>query len=55
MWFYDPLRKAWVAEPGEFLGQVGSSARDIRVKGSLFWGNNFRSGFVRRYGLYHNR
>jgi len=30
--FYDPLRKDWVVEPGEFEVLVGSSARDIRVK-----------------------
>jgi beta-glucosidase len=30
--FYDPHKKAWVAEPGRFEVQVGSSSRDIRVK-----------------------
>jgi beta-glucosidase len=30
--FYDPHKKAWVAEPGEFEVLVGSSSRDIRVK-----------------------
>jgi beta-glucosidase len=30
--FYDPHRKAWVAEPGEFEVLVGSSSRDIRVR-----------------------
>ena len=30
--FYDPHKKAWVAEPGEFDVLVGSSSRDIRVK-----------------------
>ena len=36
--FYDPLRKGWVAEPGEFLVLVGSSSRDIRLKGSFILG-----------------
>lgn len=30
--FYDPYRKAWVAEPGKFEVLVGSSSRDIRAK-----------------------
>lgn len=30
--YYDPAKKGWVAEPGEFEVQVGSSSRDIRVK-----------------------
>lgn len=30
--FYDPDRKAWVAEPGEFEVLIGSSSRDIRAK-----------------------
>ncbi len=30
--FYDPEIKQWVAEPGEFEIQVGSSSRDIRLK-----------------------
>jgi len=29
--FYDPALKAWVAEPGLFEVQVGSSSRDIRL------------------------
>lgn len=28
--FYDPIRRAWVAEPGTFAVLVGSSSRDIR-------------------------
>jgi beta-glucosidase len=31
--FYDPKHKGWIAEPGEFEVLVGSSSRDIRVKG----------------------
>jgi beta-glucosidase len=31
--FYDTDLKDWVAEPGKFEIQVGSSSRDIRVKG----------------------
>ncbi|MGB8213102.1 MAG: glycoside hydrolase family 3 C-terminal domain-containing protein [Anaerolineales bacterium] len=30
--YYDPNKKAWVAEPGKFEVLVGSSSRDIRVK-----------------------
>ena len=33
--YYNPLKKAWVAEPGEFEVLVGSSSRDIRVKGKF--------------------
>ncbi len=33
--FYDPTRKAWVAEPGKFQVLVGSSSRDIRVKAKV--------------------
>jgi beta-glucosidase len=33
--FYDPYRKQWVAEPGEFEILVGSSSRDIRLKASF--------------------
>jgi len=33
--FYDPARRAWVAEPGEFAILVGSSSRDIRLQGKL--------------------
>jgi len=29
--FYDPERKAWVAEPGDFEVLIGSSSRDIRA------------------------
>jgi len=30
--YYDPHKRAWVAEPGEFEVLAGSSSRDIRVK-----------------------
>ena len=30
--YYDPHKKAWVAEPGEFELLVGASSRDIRLK-----------------------
>jgi beta-glucosidase len=30
--FYDPELRGWVAEPGEFEIQVGSSSRDIRAR-----------------------
>lgn len=33
--FYDPARKDWAAEPGEFEIRVGSSSRDIRLKGTF--------------------
>jgi len=33
--YYDPHKKAWVAEPGEFDVLLGSSSRDIRVKAKV--------------------
>jgi len=33
--FYDPYKKAWVQEPGEFEILIGSSSRDIRLKGTI--------------------
>jgi beta-glucosidase len=33
--YYDQDRHAWVMEPGYFEIEVGSSSRDIRLKGSL--------------------
>jgi len=30
--FYNPSRKQWIAEPGEFEVLIGSSSRDIRAK-----------------------
>jgi beta-glucosidase len=33
--FYDPNRKSWVAESGEFEVLVGTSSEDIRYKGRL--------------------
>jgi beta-glucosidase len=35
MAFYSTAKKAWVTEPGEFDVLIGSSSRDIRLKGSL--------------------
>ena len=33
--FYDPARRRWVVEPGEFEILVGSSSRDIRAGATL--------------------
>jgi beta-glucosidase len=33
--FFDPARKAWVAEPGAFQVLVGASSRDIRLEGAF--------------------
>jgi len=33
--YYDPVRKSWVAEAGEFEVLVGSSSRDIQLKASF--------------------
>jgi beta-glucosidase len=30
--YYDPGKRSWIAEPGTFEVQVGSSSRDIRLK-----------------------
>lgn len=35
MAFYDVNKKDWVAEPGEFEILIGSSSRDIRLKGAF--------------------
>jgi len=35
MSFYDPVVKDWAAEPGVFEVLVGTSSRDIRLKGSF--------------------
>jgi len=35
MWFYDPRVRDWAAEPGVYQVLVGSSSRDIRLKGSF--------------------
>jgi beta-glucosidase len=36
--YFDPVKKNWVAEPGEFEVLVGSSSRDIRVLGKFTLG-----------------
>jgi beta-glucosidase len=33
--FYDPQQKDWATEPGVFEVLLGTSSRDIRIKGSL--------------------
>jgi beta-glucosidase len=33
--FYDPARRQWVAEKGDFKIMVGSSSRDIRLEGNF--------------------
>jgi beta-glucosidase len=33
--FYDPERRQWVAEKGDFKILVGSSSRDIRLEGNF--------------------
>ena len=33
--YYDPERGGWVLEPGGFTIQVGSSSRDIRLRGRI--------------------
>ena len=33
--YYDPFKHSWVAEPGRFEVLVGSSSRDIRLKGKF--------------------
>ena len=35
MAFYSTAKKDWLAEPGEFDVLVGSSSRDIKLKGSF--------------------
>jgi hypothetical protein len=35
MWFYDPRVRDWAAEPGVYQVLIGSSSRDIRLKGSF--------------------
>ena len=33
--FYDPERRGWLAERGDFRIMVGSSSRDIRLEGNF--------------------
>ncbi|MGD9098830.1 MAG: glycoside hydrolase family 3 C-terminal domain-containing protein [Anaerolineae bacterium] len=33
--YYDPRRRQWIAEAGEFEALIGSSSRDIRARGSF--------------------
>jgi beta-glucosidase len=35
MAFYSAAKKDWLAEPGQFDVLVGSSSRDIKLKGSF--------------------
>jgi beta-glucosidase len=42
--FYDPARKRWVAEPGEFEVLVGSSSRDIHLTGRFALKGNSANG-----------
>jgi len=35
--FYDPEKRAWVAEPGEFEFLLGSSSRDIKLTGQYVY------------------
>ncbi|OQA27306.1 MAG: Xylan 1,4-beta-xylosidase precursor [Verrucomicrobia bacterium ADurb.Bin345] len=37
--YYDPDRKGWVAEPGDFEILLGSSSRDLRLKGKFSLGS----------------
>jgi beta-glucosidase len=38
--FYDPARRDWIAEPGDFHVFLGSSSRDIRLRGSFNYGTD---------------
>ena len=33
--YYDPYKKQWVAEPGEFELIIGASSRDIRARATF--------------------
>ena len=33
--FYDPYRRQWVAEPGDFEVLIGASSRDIRARAAF--------------------
>jgi len=33
--FYDPARRGFIAEPGDFKILVGSSSRDVRLTGDF--------------------
>jgi beta-glucosidase len=34
--YYDVNKKSWVVEPGDFEFLIGSSSRDIRLKGNRY-------------------
>jgi beta-glucosidase len=41
--FFCPRRRGWVAEPGEFVVQVGASAADVRLRGTFLFDGSVRT------------